>query len=460
MIPNNKGDNTMGLKKTTKGKLTTFNRAIVVNTNDMINLTYLPSKSCYASKIAGDIETKLKYIQARVRESHESVIEHAYVCLLLSIKKDDAADFVQVANGFRYLNVETTMDETHIYILIGGGLRAYKHLIRETLDQTNRIIFMVKDCLYSCSYQAFFIDLINGGAMRPSFIDAIDEDTVPCIPLKTSDEDRVEILNIDSIQTIYDTVKKYGFAMEQCLSMASITILFKDMSRVITQQLTRHRNAITQESQRYVNYSNTKFNDPTKFKPEKYADKEDCYTVNALGTTISASTQHLGDELCSIYSQLVDQGMEKEDARGYLPQNNQSSKVYMTFTYRTLLQFLKLRTDSHAQAEIRQYANIIDEALRAYLKDNAPSFMEDIYYYTIPRYMKTEDESYATYIKLDEVLEVTESTETVELPVEPNEKENAELLKAELNTYDPNRYAYTRQDEKVIKEAASGRKDV
>lgn len=436
----------------------------VINTNDMINLTYLPSKSCYASKLTNDVETKLKYIQARVRESHESVIEHGYICLLLSIKRSNADEFAQVANSFRYLNVETTMDDKYIYILIGGGVRAYKHLIRETLYQTNTIITMVKDCLYTCSYRQFFVDLITGGIMRDSFIDAVDEEScnmVSCKPWKTSDQYKVEILNIDPIQQIYDSVKKYGFTMEQCLSMASITILFKDMSRIITQQLTRHRNAITQESQRYVDYSTAGFNDPTQFKPDKYADKEDCYTVNVLGTSTPTSAQHLGDELCSIYSQLVNQGMEKEDARGFLPQNNQSTKVYMTFTYRSLIQFLKLRTDSHAQAEIRAYANIIDEAFTGYLNANAPSFSKDIYYYTIPRYMKTEDEEYQAPIGIDEVLDehlAEVPADEIEVPV--NERENADLLRSEMEGYNPARYAATREDDKAIKEAISGRKDL
>lgn len=436
----------------------------VINTNDMINLTYLPSKSCYASKLAEDVETKLKYIQARVRESHESVIEHGYICLLLSIKRSNADEFAQVANGFRYLNVETTMDDKYIYILIGGGIRAYKHLIRETLYQTNSIITMVKDCLYTCSYRQFFVDLINGGIMRDNFIDATDEESCDMIsrkPWKTSDQYKVEILNIDPIQQIYDSVKKYGFTMEQCLSMASITILFKNMSRIITQQLTRHRNAITQESQRYVDYSTTGFNDPTQFKPDKYADKEDCYTVNVLGTITPTSAQHLGDELCSIYSQLVNQGMEKEDARGFLPQNNQSTKVYMTFTYRSLIQFLKLRTDSHAQAEIRAYANIIDEAFVSYLNANVPNFTKDIYYYTIPRYMKTEDEEYQTPIEIDEVLDeriIQVLADEIEVPV--NEKENAEMFKSEMEGYNLSKYAATREDDKMLKEAISGRKDI
>lgn len=456
----------MGKRKSTKVKrlaMKMFHKlhdGEVINTNDMINLTYLPSKSCYASKITDDIDTKLRYIQARVKESHESVIEHAYACILVILKQDEALELVKIANGLRYLNVETSTDDKYIYILIGGSIRGFKHLIRETLDQSNTIITTVKACLYSCSYRQLFVDLIEGGIMSDTFIDADESNSAEMISSYyskyISDSYLVEILNIDPIQTIYNKVKKYGFCMEQCLSMASITILFKDMSRVITQQLTRHRNAITQESQRYVNYSGATFNSPASFKPDVYKGKNANITLDfghgneyQLG---DHSLQELGDTLCQVYSQLVDQGLDKEDARGYLPQNCASTKVYMTFTYRSLIQFLKLRTDSHAQAEIRMYADIIDVAFKMYLEENVPSFSPDMYYYTIPRYMKTEDPNYMVNVIVDENIgEENVVIETEELDIPIDEKENAELLKSQMG-YSRTTYASTREkDDKVAK---------
>ena len=54
-------------------------------------------------------------------------------------------------------------------------------------------------------------------------------------------------------------------------------------------------------------------------------------------------------------------GLKKEEARAFLPSNVNCGKLYMTFTVFSLLKFLELRTDPHAQYEIRQYAQTIKE---------------------------------------------------------------------------------------------------
>ena len=63
--------------------------------------------------------------------------------------------------------------------------------------------------------------------------------------------------------------------------------------------------------------------------------------------------------LDSAKKSLIAQGLNKEDARAFLPSNVQCNKLYMTFTLSSLYDFLILRTDKHAQAEIRSYANDI-----------------------------------------------------------------------------------------------------
>lgn len=458
--------------------------SFVIYTNDIVNLTYMPSKSCYASKLSEDFDAKLRYIKARIGEAHESVIEHTNVCILITASASYAIEYAQIANGFRYLNVEPIIDDGSLYLLIGGSIRGYKHLIRETLYQANPILAMIKRRLYECCYREFFVDLIEMGVMEERFIvpgvtsstvydlerdDLTTEEAIElqkkinsqnyCNSLPSNRNDLIDILNIDSVRTIYNRVKAYGFSMEQCLSMASVTILFKDMSRIITQQLDRHRNAITQESQRYVDYSGAKFNSPIQFKPDKY-EQDKVYVVNTLN--FHGTAQEIGEEMCDIYKELKEQGMANEDARGYLPANVQSSKVFMTFTYRSLLSFLHLRTESHAQAEIRLYADSIFEAFSEYLSNNVPEFDDDIYYYLIPRCMKTESDEYA--IEVDEPID----EETVEVVMDEesyadfDQDENIKMFKEEIKgtAFDPSRYAYTRESDKLVKEAASGKKDV
>lgn len=147
--------------------------------------------------------------------------------------------------------------------------------------------------------------------------------------------------------------------------MLSVTILFKNMSRTGTHQLVRHRNAITQESQRYVDYSEACFANPAKFKPDKYDPKE-VYEITFGGSTANYTLDELGAEMQKIYTQLRNPSngstpLLKEDARGFLPGNIECKRLYMTFTYTTLLAFLHLRCDPAAQAEIRKYATEIQE---------------------------------------------------------------------------------------------------
>ena len=119
--------------------------------------------------------------------------------------------------------------------------------------------------------------------------------------------------------------------------------------------MVRHRNAITQESQRYVDYSNAAFADPTTFKPDKY-DPDQVYEITFGGQTFHMTSNELGEAIIGTYECMRDQGMLKEDARSFLPGNVKCRKLYMTFTYRTFMKFLELRCHSAAQAEIRSFA--------------------------------------------------------------------------------------------------------
>jgi len=59
-----------------------------------------------------------------------------------------------------------------------------------------------------------------------------------------------------------------------------------------------------------------------------------------------------------IYNSLINSGVAREIARTHLPLSTYT-EFYWSIDLHNLLHFLKLRCDSHAQWEIRQYANII-----------------------------------------------------------------------------------------------------
>ena len=187
----------------------------------------------------------------------------------------------------------------------------------------------------------------------------------------------IDIINMDNVKHIS---KLLNLDIERCFDFVSISVDFKKMSRIITQQLTRHRNGITQESQRYVDYSNARFNSPCNFK-EKYNTPIGYFTL-----------QELGDFISSTYGYLTDQGIDKEDARGYLPMNIQCSKLFMTFTLRTLFMFLYLRTDKHAQAEIRDYADLLSNMSQVYAYNIGMDSMNNAsQFYSQPLYKREQD---------------------------------------------------------------------
>jgi flavin-dependent thymidylate synthase len=209
----------------------------------------------------------------------------------------------------------------------------------------------------------------------------------------TKKTDYLDILNMDSLQEISDILK---LDKDKCLDFVSATVNFKYMSRIITQQVTRHRNGITQESQRYVNYKEAGFNTPIRFKPDKYSDDKVCKTK--LG---DYNMYELASGMMSVYEDLVDQGVEKEDARGYLPENVQCGKLFMTFNLRTLFMFLHLRLDPHAQAEVRMYAEKLADLTDSYAKELG---LDDMYmtsaFYSEPLYKRIENQD--LYNDIDE----------------------------------------------------------
>mgnify|MGYP000891318909 FL=1 len=64
------------------------------------------------------------------------------------------------------------------------------------------------------------------------------------------------------------------------------------------------------------------------------------------------------------YQYALRMGVAKEQARLFLPAWCLYYQAYVTLNARSLVHFLKLRTDEHAQWEIRQYANAMLEILR------------------------------------------------------------------------------------------------
>lgn len=121
-------------------------------------------------------------------------------------------------------------------------------------------------------------------------------------------------------------------------------------SRSMSHQLVRHRlAAISQESQRYCNYSKDKFGDAIQvIKPITIGEGEvaDPSWMHWDSVMLVAARQ---------YDELIKCKVPPEDARSVLP-NACKTEVVITMNMRTWRHFFNMRCDKHAQWEIRALA--------------------------------------------------------------------------------------------------------
>lgn len=125
------------------------------------------------------------------------------------------------------------------------------------------------------------------------------------------------------------------------LEHATATFRIKGASRVFTHEMVRHRlMSPSQESQRYVEYGKTKeyeFVIPPTIEKSRFKDD---FERKAL-------------ESKELYSDMVREGIPKEDARYILP-NATVSEIVITANFRELRHIFEVRCVSRAHWEIRE----------------------------------------------------------------------------------------------------------
>jgi len=125
---------------------------------------------------------------------------------------------------------------------------------------------------------------------------------------------------------------------DSLLEHMTFTFEIREISRACSHQLVRHRMAsFSQESQRHVKIEG----DDWYVVPDKVKDFK---AFHSLMEIVKAS-----------YEQMLANGTPLEDARYILP-NCTKTNLVMTINARSLDNFLRLRTCSHAQWEIQELA--------------------------------------------------------------------------------------------------------
>lgn len=134
-----------------------------------------------------------------------------------------------------------------------------------------------------------------------------------------------------------------GFGHFSVTEHASFTFSISGVSRALTHQLVRHRIAsFTQQSQRYVKFSEDEIEYVTPPQIEKNAAAKEIY-LESMASCANA------------YQRLIKEGIAPEDARFVLP-NAATSNIVVTMNARELMHFIRLRSCERTQWELRAVA--------------------------------------------------------------------------------------------------------
>ncbi len=154
-----------------------------------------------------------------------------------------------------------------------------------------------------------------------------------------------------------------NLAKRDFLRHAHFTFLVDGISRACSHQLVRHRLAsYSQQSQRYVSMKKFPY-----VKPPSVFDK--VININGERLDFDRVMELIGE----IYEAFVEDGVPKEDARFVLP-NACATRILFTMNGEELVHFLRLRTCSRAQWEIR---NMAIEVLRI-LRKQFPGYFDSV----------------------------------------------------------------------------------
>lgn len=117
---------------------------------------------------------------------------------------------------------------------------------------------------------------------------------------------------------------------------------------------------------------------PTRWRAQSKTDKQGSAASGSISDHLE--TEKLG-ETCAFamarYRQALDRGVAKEMARMHLPVNVYTS-WYWTVSARNLMAFIKLRSEKHAQWEIRQYSNALWQLWAPSMPWTAEAFLANL----------------------------------------------------------------------------------
>lgn len=155
----------------------------------------------------------------------------------------------------------------------------------------------------------------------------------------------------------------------------------------VMRQVVRHRISSTNEiSGRYSEFEENEYYIPEKWRLQDKKNKQGSSEEFLDGTekihkerdeSISELYKDMNDDAFWFYKLAIERGIAKEMARMILPTSYYTS-FYWSINARSLMNFLQLRLDSHAQWEIQEYARAIYKFFKNVLPWTASFFEDDL----------------------------------------------------------------------------------
>ncbi|NOY78920.1 MAG: FAD-dependent thymidylate synthase [Calditrichaeota bacterium] len=145
----------------------------------------------------------------------------------------------------------------------------------------------------------------------------------------------------------------------------------------VARQWFRHRWASYNEiSGRYTEMSH-EFYVPEKFRTQEKKNYTYSDLKEPLSQNLREKIETFYEQTYRLYEELLADGVAKEQARIVLPLSLYT-QFYWAVNARSLMNFVKLRTDEHAQYEIRVYANAIADVFQKKMPWTFESFKKHV----------------------------------------------------------------------------------
>lgn len=400
----------------------------IIDNTESAYLCSMAARTCYGLAPENTYDKCLAHIKRVMGYGHDSICGHSNIMVLLCFKSNntvlsdfDLSSIYTSLSALHFMNIVPldfihNKDAKEYFVLMSGSIRAFRYFIQNSTlpdsivseNETNfnfdlyRVILDIAK--HSIEKEFFedmkdYVDLDEFKYKYPYYLDNETESndtsakfnsssylyannsifmhSYPDIPAMYNDiliriadhyEDHDEL--IDPETGMYKLNKEQAkLFMKAIFRCTTVSFKMKNFSRAISQQVNRHLCAISQESQRYVDYSKKAlFVDPLPFNPKAYPDIGKKYAFKFGGKEFNMTSEELGEEIIKLYPQLKQQGMINQDARAFLPMNVATNAMY-TFTMENMLHFIKVRDSQFAQQEVQGLAKQLEDVIERSQKD-------------------------------------------------------------------------------------------